>query len=60
MSPKKFVDGKRILKDYIPLPNLYFMGKYVITDCATLHESVLDYGAKPRISIDTAFVPKEI
>ena len=34
------------------------MGKYIITDCATLHESVLDQGAKPRISIDTAFIPK--
>jgi len=58
LSPKKFVDGKIISKDYIPLPNMYFMGKYVITDCATLHESVLDQGAKPRISIDTAFIPK--
>lgn len=58
LSPKKFVDGKKILKDYIPLPNLYYMGKYVITDCATLHESVINKDAKPRISIDTAFIPK--
>ena len=58
LSPKKFVDGAFISKHYEKAKVDYKFGKFIVSDCATLHQSILKKNASPRVSIDLAFIPK--
>lgn len=60
LTPKKFVDGSYIGKNYQNAKIEYKLGKFVVTDCATLHQSILKKNAQPRVSLDLAFIPKKI
>lgn len=60
LKPKKFIEGKKIAEMYKETKLQYKLGSFVMSDCATLHQSVLKRGAKPRVSIDIAFIPKNI
>ncbi len=60
LSPKKFIEGKEIATYYESVKLAYKLGSFVMSDCATLHQSVLKPGADPRVSIDIAFIPKKI
>lgn len=60
LKPKKFIDGKAISDEYKKLKINYKLGKVYVTDCATLHQSVLHKGARPRVSIDMGFVLKNV
>lgn len=60
LKPKKFVDGKDIGKEYSKLKMNYTLGKVYVTDCATLHQSVLLKNAGPRVSIDMGFIAKKV
>ena len=60
LSPKKFVDGSFISKHYENAKIDYKFGKFIVSDCATLHQSILKKNAEPRVSIDLAFIPKNI
>ena len=60
LKPKKFIDGIKIADYYKEAKLLYKLGSFVMSDCATLHQSVLKTGANPRVSIDIAFIPKRI
>lgn len=60
LKPKKFVDGKEIATFYEDAKVNYKLGNFVMSDCATLHQSILKPNALPRVSIDIAFIPKKI
>ena len=60
LTPKKFIEGRFIGKHYEDAKVNYKLGKFIVTDCATLHQSILRKNAGPRVSIDLAFIPKKI
>jgi len=60
LKPKKFVAGSDIGKSYEIVNLDYKLGSIIVTDCATLHQSILKPNALPRVSIDIAFIPKKI
>ena len=60
LEPKKFIDGNEIGKKYKDAKIDYKIGKFVVSDCATLHQSILKKGAQPRVSIDMGFILKKV
>ena len=60
MKPKKFVDGSKIGDRYKKVNLNYKIGKFYVTDCATLHQSILLKNAEPRVSIDMGFIAKKV
>ena len=60
LKPKKFIDGQGIGNEYRKLKINYRLGKVYVTDCATLHKSVLLKNAEPRVSIDMGFIAKKV
>ena len=57
-KPQKFIDGSRIQNLYKKAKVDYKLGKFIVTDCATLHKTVNKFNSKPRVSMDIAFIPK--
>ena len=60
LKPKKFVDGSKIGDRYKKVNLTYKIGKFYVTDCATLHQSILLKNAEPRVSIDMGFIAKKV
>jgi len=60
LKPKKFDEGAEIGKKYEKLKLDYKIGKVYVTDCATLHQSILHRNAEPRVSIDMGFITKDV
>ena len=58
-KPQKFIDGSRIQNLYKKAKVDYKLGKFVVTDCATLHKTVNKFNLKLRVSMDIAFIPKK-
>lgn len=60
LKPKKFKDGAEIGNKYKKINIDYKIGKFFVSDCATLHQSILLKNAGPRVSIDMGFVAKKV
>lgn len=60
LKPKKFEDGSEIGSRYKKVDLNYKIGKFYVTDCATLHQSILLKNAEPRVSIDLGFIAKKV
>lgn len=58
LRPKKFVEGKIIGKKYINAKVNYSIGNFIVTDCATLHQTIVNKNAGSRVSMDIAFIAK--
>ncbi len=60
LKPKKFEDGNEIGARYKKVNLNYKIGKFYVSDCATLHQSILLKNAEPRVSIDMGFIAKKV